>query len=320
MDIQSVLFLHPFPADWLIQDIVVLLVSLGTLAFLVTRDRNPGLRLLEAFGFVFLYAALYENAAGVMGLYTFGQSFVMIGYVPASIPLIEVCVLLLGLNMLEKTALPVWSWPLVIGLFGMLQDFSLDPLAVRQVHEVAGVTSARWNWLFDASTDASILGVPTFNFPGWILIMAYSATMLLVGRWLYRRSGERLWVGIVYPPVSMIVALGLMASPLSALLLWFGPVFARGGAVEWVMLALHLGVPLLLIGLFARRSGAGFTRADLPLVLLPMALHLSDIAFAIAAHPEVLWLSLLATAAHAAIFRALWRGSGSGRDQRPSLS
>jgi hypothetical protein len=61
-------------------------------------------------------------------------------------------------------------------LVGMLQDFSLDPLAIRQVHTVAGVTSGRWNWLIDPATTPNILGVPEFNFPGWMLIMLYGTT------------------------------------------------------------------------------------------------------------------------------------------------
>ena len=104
---------------------------------------------LELFAFVFLYASVYENAAIVMGLYSYGRSLVTIGFVPASVPLIEAGVLITGFWFLEKTSVPKWAWAPIIGLFGMLQDFSLDPLAIRQVHTAGTVTSGRWNWLIN---------------------------------------------------------------------------------------------------------------------------------------------------------------------------
>jgi hypothetical protein len=35
-----------------------------------------------------------------------------------------------------------------VGLFGMRQDFSLDPLAIRQVRMVGAITFGRWNCSF----------------------------------------------------------------------------------------------------------------------------------------------------------------------------
>ena len=220
------IFVEPFPWTWLVQDIIALILSLFVLAFIIKRNHHPIVLILEAFAFVFLYASIYENAAIVMGLYSYGRSLVMIGFVPASVPLIEVCVLITGFWFLEKTSLPDWAKPPIIGLFGMLQDFSLDPLAVRQINTVGDVVSGRWNWLI-SSTDVNILKIPVFNFPGWMLIMLYGSTCLLIGRWWYRKSGYRKVVGILYPFLSMIASLLLMISPISNLLLWLGPIFQR---------------------------------------------------------------------------------------------
>jgi hypothetical protein len=302
MGAQDQIFLHPFPLPWLLQDIVVLVVSFAVFAELVRRSKNPTIALLEAVAFIFLYAGIYENAAGVAGLYDFGRSFLMLGFVPISVPLIEVCVLLTGLWILENAAVPKWAMPPVIGMLGILQDLSLDPLAIRQVFTVAGVESARWNWFIGAS-DAQLLGVPAFNFSGWMLIGLYSSSCLLIGRWIHRKSGENEWVGLSYPVLSQVAALMLMRSPLSALLLWGGPFFAKGSPVEWGFLAFHLLAPTLLLFVLAGRSGArAFTKADLPLFLVPMAMHASDLFFAVSGgYTEILPVSIAATAAHAAI-------------------
>ena len=192
--------------------------------------------------------------------------------------------------------MPNWLWPPVIGLFGMLQDFSLDPLAIRQVYGITGGTSGRWNWLI-APGDVNILRIPVFNFPGWMLIMLYGSACLLLGRWWYRKSGYRLIVGIIYPFLAMIAALLLMISPISNLLLWLGPVFQKGSFIEWIMLAFHLIVPTgLLIFLWRGRMTSRFTIDDLPIFIVPGVLHLSDILFTLlGGFSDILWIVLLAS-------------------------
>ncbi len=287
---------QPVPVPWLLQDLLALVLGLLVLVFVVRREGRPWLLILELFAFVFLYASVYENAAVVMGLYSYGRSVVMIGSVPASVPIIEACVLITGLWFLEKTALPRWTWPPIIGLFGMLQDFSLDPLAIRQVFVTGGAASGRWNWLIDPATQANILGVPVFNFPGWMLIMLYASGCLLLGRWWYRRSGERVLVGVVYPFLGMVVALVLMVSPLSRFLLWLAPVLAQGGVGEWIMLSVHLMAPVVLLVLLWRgKMSRPFTRDDLPVFVVPIALHLSDVLFTIAGgYYSILWIVIAA--------------------------
>jgi hypothetical protein len=157
--IMDYIFLQPFPWTWLVQDVLALGLMIYVLVFIFKRDDHPAQKVLEVMAFIFLYASIYENAAIVMGLYSYGRSLVMIGFVPASVPIIEVCVLVIGFWFLEKTKVPTWAKPPIIGLFGMLQDFSLDPLAIRQVYTTAGVTSGRWNWLIDPSTYPNILNI-----------------------------------------------------------------------------------------------------------------------------------------------------------------
>jgi len=297
------LFVEPFPIPWLVQDLIALGLFLFILAFVIRREQRPFTVVLELLPFMFVYASIYENAAIVMGLYSYGRSLNMIGFVPASVPIIEAGVLITGIWFLQKTRVPKWAWPPIVGLFGMLQDFSLDPLAIRQVFTAGGVSSGRWNWLINPAVDVNILKVPVFNFPGWMLIMLYGTACLLVGRWWYQKSGYRTWVGIAYPFLAMFAALLLMISPLSRLLLWFGPIFQKGGPSEWALLAFHLLVPaLLLIFLWRGKMTARFTRDDLPIFVFPTALHLSDILFTLAGgFNEILWMVLLASAAQSAL-------------------
>jgi hypothetical protein len=302
------IFLEPIPLDWLVQDIIAILLALFVLAYIIQREKHPVVVILEMFAFVFLYASIYENAAIVMGLYTYGRSLVMIGFVQASVPLIEACVLITGIWFLEKTSVPKWAWAPIVGLFGMLQDFSLDPLAIRQIHIIGDVTSGRWNWLINPATEPNILGIPVFNFPGWMLIMLYGTICLLVGRWWYKKSGYRPLVGCIYPFIAMFAALLLMISPISQLLLWLAPFFEKGQPIEWVMLAFHLVVPTaLLIFLWRGRMNTRFTVADLPIFIIPIALHLSDIIFTIlGGFIEILWMVLLASAVQSALLVFAW--------------
>ncbi len=155
--------------------------------------------------------------------------------------------------------IPDWCKPFIVGLFGMLQDFSLDPYTVRQVFTVDGLTSGRWTWLLKPGM-ANIYHVPVYNFPGWMLIMLYASVFFLLGRAWFRRSGYKPVVGYVYPFIAILLALLTMVSPLSQFLLWLAPFFTKGSNAEWVMLAFHLIFPIILLAVFWR----GRMKARLP--------------------------------------------------------
>ena len=227
----------------------------------------------------------------------------MIGDVPLSVPLLEMDVLVTGLWLLEKMEIPGWCKPFIVGLFGMLQDFSLDPLTVKQVFTVNGVTSGRWTWLLSHGV-ANIYNVPVYNFPGWMLIMLYAAAFYLVGRWWFRRSGYKPVVGYVYPLLATLLALLTMISPLSQFLLWLGPFFSKGSNAEWAMLAFHLVFPAVLLAVFWRgRLKSPITwKSDLPIFAVVVLFHISDLVFTIAGgFYGILWLVLLVSLVHFAL-------------------
>jgi hypothetical protein len=294
------LFLHPSPLPWMLADSLTILISLVVVVSVVRRSKHPVSALLECFGFVFLYASIYENFAVVQGWYVYGHSILMIGDVPLAVPLIEMDVLVTVLWLLEKMEIPAWCKPFIAGLFGMLQDFSLDPYTVRQVFTVDGLTSGRWTWLLRPGM-ANIYNVPVYNFPGWVLIMAYATTFFLIGRWWFKRSGYKPLVGYVYPFISILLALLTMVSPLSQFLLWLAPIFNKGSVGEWIMLAFHLVFPLLLLAIFwhGRMLKPLSFKEDLPVFLVIFLFHLSDILFAlVGGYFEILWLVLLASVVH----------------------
>ena len=294
------LFFTPIPIPWLIADLLTLLVTVIVVLFIVRKSRHPVAILLESFAFVFLYASVYENFAVVQGWYIYGHSLLTIGDVPLSVPLLELDVLVTVLWLLEKMEIPTWCKPFVAGLFGMLQDFSLDPYTVRQVFTVNGLTSGRWSWLLPQGA-ANIYGVPVYNFPGWTLIMFYATVFILLGRWWYKRSGYKPVVGYVYPFLMIFLALLAMVSPLSQFLLWLAPFFTKGSSAEWIMLAFHVILPAILLAVFWRgRMKSPLTlKEDYPIFAVVVLFHLSDILFTLAGgFHEVLWLILLTSAVH----------------------
>jgi hypothetical protein len=302
------LFQHPMPIPWLLADILTVLVSLLVVLFAIKHSQHPLVLLLECFGFVFLYAGIYENFAVVQGWYIYGRSALMIGDVPLSVPLIEMDVLVTTLWLLEKMQIPVWCKPFIVGLFGMLQDFSLDPLTVRQVFTVNGLTSGRWTWLIPQGA-ANIYQVPVYNFPGWMLIMLYASAWYLLGRAWFKHSGFKPVIGYIYPFLATLLALLTLVSPLSQFLLWLGPFFTRGSHAEWFMLAFHLIFPGVLLAIFWRgRMNFRLTlKGDLPIFMVVVFFHLSDILFTLAGgYTSILWLVLLVSLVHFTLLAVVW--------------
>lgn len=316
------LFQHPIPVPWLLADLLTLFISLVVVLSALKRSNHPLVVLLECFGFVFLYASIYENFAVVQGWYMYGHSLLMIGDVPLSVPLIEMDVLITGLWLLEKMQIPGWCKPFILGLFGMLQDFSLDPLSVRQVFTVNGFTSGRWTWLLPQGA-ANIYHIPVYNFPGWMLIMLYASTWYLLGRYWFKHTGYKPIVGYLYPFLATLMALLTMISPVSQFLLWLGPIYAKGSSAEWIMLAFHLIFPLVLLVLFwrGRMRFRVKLKDDFPVFAVVVLFHLSDILFTVAGgYTDILWLVMLASLLHLALLGSIWLAGRPVRLPRKKLS
>ncbi|MBN2386891.1 MAG: carotenoid biosynthesis protein [Anaerolineales bacterium] len=294
------LFDTPIPLPWLLADLLTLAITVLVMLFVIKKSRHPAMVLLEALAFVLFYASLYENFAVVQGWYLYGHSLLTVGDVPLSVPLLEVDVLITVLWLLEKMEIPTWCKPFVAGLFGLLQDFSLDPYSIRQVYTVGERMTGRWSWILPEGA-VNIYGVPVYNFPGWTLIMLYATVFILLGREWFKRSGYRPVVGYTYPFLMIFLALLAMVSPLSQFLLWLGPLFSRGSNAEWVMLAFHLLFPTILLLVFWRgRMKTPLTLGqDLPVFAVIGLFHLADILFTVAGgYYEILWLVVMTSMVH----------------------
>jgi hypothetical protein len=232
-DIPTTINWPLFVPEWIIGDLVVILLTILTVIFIVKHEKRPVPILLEIVCFVFLYAAIYENFATFVGWYGYGQSLLMIFNVPLAVPLIEAIFVYAGIRFGQALKIPTWTVPLLVGMFGVLADLTLDPVSLAQVAGEIG----RWSW-FIGDGDVNWFGAPIYNYLGWFLLCGYATAMFLLGRFWYRKSGYKTLVGYLYPPLCALAGLALMVSPLSALLLWLGPFFAKGGWTEYLMLGL----------------------------------------------------------------------------------
>lgn len=272
-----------FVPVWVIQDLIVYLMAILSVVYIVKKEKHPEIVLVEFASFVLLNAAVYENFATLMGWYGYGRSLIMIFNVPLSVPVFEYLVVYHSLRLLETTGIPGWVKPFVVGLFGMLADFSLDPVSVQQVFATAEATIGRWTW-FIGPGDVNIFGEPVYNFTGWVLLCGWSAATLLAGRYWYARSGGKPAVGYLYPPLAMLAALALICSPLSKFLLWLAPFFGRGSFAEWIMLGFFIVFPtvLLFVYLLKGKVKSGLSlRQDYPVFLMLCGFHAVNILFAV---------------------------------------
>jgi hypothetical protein len=297
------------PLVWVVQDLFVLVATLFVLMHAQGREARRGQSLLEFFAFCFCYAAVYENGAAEAGLYGYGRSILMLGIVPFSVPALEFIVLYSALVMLDKMEIPTWCKPLVVGFWGMLQDFTLDPLALSQRCQSEGREIGRWTW-FIAPGDANIANAPVYNFPGWFLILGIGSAALLLGRWWFRRSGYRAWVGVAYPFLAALGGLVVLVLPSSQFLLWLAPFFQKGSSGEWIMLGFYfaLAAAVLLFAWRGRMKERLSFSADWPVFVIPALFHLSDLAFTlIGGYGGILWIEIVFGAFHCALAALVWR-------------
>ncbi|MFI9380454.1 hypothetical protein [Kutzneria sp. NPDC052558] len=310
-----------FVPTWVVQDLVVYVLAAIVIAYIVRREPHPAARAMELCSFTLLYSAVFENAATLAHLYTFGQSLVMVFNVPLSVPVFEAILTYSTLRVLAATRMPTWLKPLTAGLVAIVADFSLDTVAVKDFHD--GV--ARWTW-HTPPGHVMIYDEPVSNFTGWAPLVGYAATFFLLGRWWHRKSGYAKAVGYVYPVAAALAALLCMFSPITSFLLYLTPFFAPGSPAEVVMLAVLLVVPAVLLALFWRgRMSARLSLADdLPIFLVIGGVPVVNLVFCVViGATQILWLVTLAGcvlwAALAGVYAAGQKVDGSsGQRPRPT--
>ncbi len=217
-----------FIADWVIQDLLIYAIGIITILFIIKKEPHPDVIILEMICFCLMDAAVYENLATYIGLYGYGQSLIMVWNVPLSIPIVEFIVVYSSLRLTNHMKIPTWSKPIIVGLLGMLFDFTLDPVATKEIFSTTSGTIGRWTWFIGANA-VNIYGEPVYNFTGWILLCGYGAAFLLLGRYWYQKSNYNRRVGYTYPILCMFRSLNRNCLTLlkfltlvsSLLYLWF---------------------------------------------------------------------------------------------------
>jgi len=291
--------------SWIIQDLVIIILGIMTVIFIIKKEEHPISILLEIVCFIFLYAGIYENLAMVMGWYGFGRSIVMIFNVPITVPLIEILFVYAGIRFGQSLKIPTWTIPILVGMFGVMADLTLDPLALSQVAVTAEGRIGRWSW-YIGNNDVNIFGAPVYNYVGWLLLCGYSSAVILLGRYWHKESGYKTIVGYIYPPLALLAGLIVMVSPLSAFLLWIGPFFSKGGWTEYIMFVLgflfFIGITIYWRGKMIRKLSI---QNDYIILVIFGIFYLSNIIFSIIGKQwSILLFSLLFIAVNMSIF--LW--------------
>ena len=101
--------------------------------FILKNEKYVKVIIVEAFVFIFLYPSIYENLPTFFGYYRYGRSVLMILNVPLTIPIIEFTIIYSAIRLTNYMKIPTWVKPFVARLAEVLFDFSLDPLAIREV-------------------------------------------------------------------------------------------------------------------------------------------------------------------------------------------
>ncbi len=285
-----------FVPVWVIEDILIYIATTMVIFYIVKKEPRPVIALLEMFCFTFLYAAVYENFATVLKLYGYGRSIIMVFNVPLSIPLFEFLVLYCSMKLLEKMQIPIWCKPLLAGFFAVIADFSLDPVAVKQIYTTAEGTIGRWTW-FITPNQVQIYSEPVGNFTGWMWMTAFAVLFFLLGRWWYKKSNFSSLVGSIYPVIACLAALLTLFSPITRFVMYAVPLAAQGSPSEWVMLGIVMVVSVLLLAIFwrGRMIGRLSLQEDFPVFFTLGGFPIINLIFCIlGGFWQILWLVLLA--------------------------
>lgn len=291
---------------WIIQDILVLIIAALMVFYIIKNEERPKIVLMQFICFVFFYASAFENVAvfigsmGKEGFYSYGRSILMIFNVPITIPIIEFLIVYSTLRVLKMINIPSWSKPFIVGLIAMIFDFSMDPVAIKQIFHTAEGIIGRWSFI-PLQGEPLIYGEPVMNFTGWIYIGGYWTTFILLGEWWHKKKGYSNLIGYIYPFLAAILSLACLVSPISNFFNYMGPFFARTSNMQWVMLitlsVISVGILVLAFVKFWDRKVISSMdyKNDFPIMFTFLGFPLVNTLFCIiGGYMQILWLVVLA--------------------------
>ena len=254
-------------------------------------------RIFELFGFV-LFAGIFENIGVIANTYNYSlDRIVMVGVVPLSLLLIEAVTFYAALQFAESKNYPKWTIPIVVGFLGVLQDLTIDPAAVFDLHLIDGVMQGRWNWT--VNYENTFFGIPFFNYSGWFLLMFYYTALILIGRKRYEKSGYNAKMGMFYTIIAPFIGVLLIISPITTFILFLYPIFPKylNRTAEIVMLS-SIAILCLSVLIKYRKRSVPIDFKDKKLIwVIPLILHTFDIILAFALGITIAYIPVLLFAA-----------------------
>ncbi|WP_160297617.1 carotenoid biosynthesis protein [Demequina salsinemoris] len=303
------------PVSWFLFEVLSVAVFIAAVIHAAGRTKAKQ-HILVMVAFV-IYAGAFENIGVWQNIYDYSTDrIMMIGKVPLSILLVEAVTLYCALWLAEQLRLPWWAGAFVAGAIGALQDMTIDPSNVFDIHVIDGVASGQWNWTMHY--EGGFFGIPVFNFSGWFTMMLYFALFVGLLDKLADRKGKA-WLTTGAPLLAIIPSLIMLVTPVNLVLLFGWDALQGYGLVaESVMLAVNMGVAILLLFRYAKWDQPLDLKRDAAVLAIPIVLHLWDIGLAFVAGIEQGYVpSLLFTAIHVALLAAVVRtGLRANKDQR----
>ena len=292
------------PITWLLSEILSIALLFIVLAHAAKRE-NAAHRILEFFGFI-MAAAIFENIGVAYDIYDYDlHRLLMIGKVPLSILIIEAAILYAALLLVERLAMPKWTMPFIVGMLGSVQDMTIDPASVFDLHSFDGVMSGQWNWTEHYS--GGLFGIPFFNFSGWFTMIAFFVMFILIGRHLYEKKQSKA-LGYAYPLVAALLTVLLMVSPVNWFFLYMWPFFGFYVKIpELIMMIINLGFPMALLFVYRKRMKPATFAENKLSYCLPVFLHVFCAIVGFAAGIQQAYLpGILVTVLHTAFLAWLY--------------
>ena len=294
------------PISWVFAELFSLVLFFACLIH-ASKQENAIQKILEYFGFM-IAGAIFENIGVVTHGYNYDLHRIMtLGLIPFDILFIEASIIYAGFNLIDYLNVPKWSKPLILGLFGSVQDISLDPSSINNLHSFNGVLSARWNWSFEYEHE--FFNIPFQNFSGWIWMIAFYSALVMIGRWLFEKNNNK-YVGYAYPFLAgLLTPVCLFLFGMFVLFgMPFFPFHDRTG--ELLMLIINYSIPLVVLFLYRNKLAAIDFKKSRIAFLIPISLHLFDLIVAlITGVPYAIIPCVGVTIVHSAYFYYLYSKS-----------
>lgn len=258
------------PVSWFINEIIASILFILCIVH-ISQNAYPLQRMLELFCYV-LTAGIFENIGVFFGIYDYSVNRIMMfGKVPFAILFIEGTIVYCVMLLTERISLPAWALPFGAGVLASIQDMTLDPSSVYDLHTIAGTAEGQWNWA--KYYEGGIVGIPFFNFSGWLTMVLFYLVCIQAGRHIYHKKSKT-WIGYAYPFISIIATVILLASPINQFLLYMVPFFQMNVKIpELVMLCFNYAVCLFILLRFAKYNQSLDKKKDTFMFVIPVFLH-----------------------------------------------